>query len=93
MKLNNRHTVAAGLPGDYNDDDKVDAADYVLWRKGTLPLSNDDTPGVGPDDYTRWVDHFGEAMAGSGGSDGVPEPSSIVLVLLAMSSPCIRARK
>ena len=23
----------AGVPGDYNDDDKVDAADYVVWRK------------------------------------------------------------
>ena len=25
---------AAGLPGDYNFDGVVDAADYVVWRKG-----------------------------------------------------------
>ena len=25
--------TATGLPGDYNNDGKVDAADYVMWRK------------------------------------------------------------
>ena len=24
--------AAAGLPGDYNNDGKVDAADYTVWR-------------------------------------------------------------
>jgi hypothetical protein len=77
--------VAAGLPGDYNGDGKVDAADYVQWRKGGLPLLNDDTDGVGPDDYERWNEHFAEANAG-GGSNSTPEPTSLVLVLLAAST-------
>ena len=62
--------AAAGLPGDYNQDHVVNAADYTVWRNnlgsGTA-LPNDDTAGVGPDDYTRWKTHFGET-SGSGSS-------------------------
>ena len=44
---------------DYNGNGVVDAADYVLWRKGG-PLLNDPTPAdVGPDDYTYWRLRFG----------------------------------
>jgi hypothetical protein len=82
--------TAAGLPGDYNDDNNVDAADYVLWRKGGT-LANDDSPGVGADDYTRWRQHFAEAAAGGGGSNAVPEPGSVVLVLLAATA-CLSRR-
>ncbi len=63
-----------GLDGDYNGDDKVDAADYVIWRK------NDGTP-LG---YLRWRTNFG-AMgplgSGSAVNGAVPEPSSAVLLL------------
>lgn len=46
---------------DYNGDAFVDAADYVLWRKGG-PLQNDSTPtDVGPDDYTLWRAMYGAA--------------------------------
>ena len=44
---------------DYNNNGVVDAADYVLWRKGG-PLLNDATPDdVGPDDYAYWRYRFG----------------------------------
>ena len=29
--------MATSLPGDYNHDGKVDAGDYVIWRKGGSP--------------------------------------------------------
>jgi fibronectin-binding autotransporter adhesin len=83
-----------GLPGDYNEDQVVDAADFVMWRKLFNPagpaLPNDDTPGVDNDDYDRWKTHFGETSAGSGGSNGttsgqVPEPTSAILALLALA--------
>jgi hypothetical protein len=68
-----------GLPGDYNLDGIVDAADFVVWRKG---------PGAGvpPGDYTTWSMHFGEsADIGSGGASplppAVPEPASAALVI------------
>jgi fibronectin-binding autotransporter adhesin len=84
---------SAGLPGDYNDDQVVDAADFVMWRKLFNPagpaLPNDDTPGVDNDDYDRWKTHFGETSAGSGGSSAtsgqVPEPASAVLVLAVLA--------
>jgi hypothetical protein len=44
---------------DYDNNGVVDAADYVLWRKGG-PLLNDATPAdVGPDDYDFWRYRFG----------------------------------
>lgn len=84
--------------GDYNQNGTVDAADYTLWRDrfGTANmLDNDDTPGVGLDDYDRWKSHFGES-AGSGSSattiTTVFEPSSMVLLLLAATS-CSQGRQ
>jgi hypothetical protein len=61
------------LPGDFNDDNVVDAADYVVWRK-TMPTDMDA--------YTDWVNNFGESVAGSGGggSSNVPEPGALALL-------------
>jgi hypothetical protein len=75
-----------GVPGDYNNNGVVDAADYVLWRKGGT-LANDPTPGLQPADYDFWRAHFG-APPGSGSSLGasstVPEPSGMVLFFTAL---------
>jgi hypothetical protein len=68
--------------GDYNFDGSVDAADYVVWRKG---IGGD----FSPDDYAVWKQHFGEAVAGSLNtvtSDAIPEPSNVSLILGAVSS-------
>jgi fibronectin-binding autotransporter adhesin len=98
------------LPGDYNEDGSVDAADYTVWRDklgSATTLPNDDTAGVGPDDYTRWKNNFGnQAGSGSlslvgtrdgGSSSGklvpVPEPvSSTQLLLLTSAFLAIRRR-
>ena len=60
-------TFTAGVLGDYNNNGKVDAADYVLWRNGG-PLSNEvDTPGtVNAADYTEWRARFGNPGSGAG---------------------------
>jgi hypothetical protein len=79
------------LPGDYNRDSVVDAADYVMWRDrlgNSTSLANDDTPGVGLDDYDRWRANFGrvgEIIAGGalGSHPAVPEPAAAMLVLVA----------
>ena len=61
--------VSAGVPGDYNNNGVVDAADYVLWRNfnnTNTTLPNDTTPGtVDNADYAVWRAHFGQT-AGSG---------------------------
>jgi hypothetical protein len=58
------------LPGDYNDDDVVDAADYVVWRRflnTATELPNDATPGVNDSDYSVWRANFGNSLPiGSG---------------------------
>ena len=65
-------TVSAppGLAGDFNEDNKVDAADYVVWRKndGTnngLPNDNGLGTPIGVAHFNLWRANFGE-MAGSG---------------------------
>ena len=75
--------ASPGLPGDYNNNGIVDAADYVVWRKGlgTTYTQND---------YDVWRAHFGQT-AGSGAaipsanplSAAVPEPATLVLLMLA----------
>ena len=78
--------VAAGLPGDYNQNGTVDAADYTLWRNNLgsgTSLPNDDTAGVDQDDYARWKTHFGETLSsgpGSGANAGGPRAGGAELV-------------
>jgi hypothetical protein len=71
------------VPGDYNNNGVVDAADYSLWRKGG-PLQNEvDTPGTNnAADYTAWRARFGN-VAGSGSIVGsaIPEPRACFLLL------------
>jgi autotransporter-associated beta strand protein len=83
--------IPPSLSGDYNEDGIVDSVDYVVWRDalgGENSLPNDDTPGVGEDDYERWRTNFGATNlggAGAAGSSAVPEPSSAVLLVVACS--------
>jgi hypothetical protein len=77
------------VPGDYNGNGTVDAADYVLWRKGGPLIKQTEVadPGtVSPADYTEWRARFGNSPAGSGSglaNGSVPEPGSACLVLIA----------
>jgi hypothetical protein len=67
------------IPGDHNGDGTVDAADYVTWRKDPSLF------GGNPEGYDIWRQHFGEPDAGSGGSGAVPEPTTAILVSVAMA--------
>jgi hypothetical protein len=72
---------AAPQPGDHNQDGKVDAADYVVWRKNPA--------GFDANAYDIWRANFG-LPAGSGAAfkaGAVPEPSAVALagfVLIGM---------
>ena len=86
-----------GLPGDFNSDGKVNAGDYVMWRKnnGTNnALANDNGLGtpIGPAHYNLWRANFGNPPgAGSGfGLTAVPEPSSVTLFVLSVALVGIR---
>ncbi|MCI0333397.1 MAG: PEP-CTERM sorting domain-containing protein [Planctomycetes bacterium] len=67
------------LPGDYNENGVVDTADYVIWRKG-----------FASGNYATWRANFREtagggsaAPSGAGAASGVPEPTSILLSVIA----------
>lgn len=77
------------LPGDFNDDGIVDAADYTVWRDG---LGTTYTNA----DYDTWRAHFGQSInsSASGATDrhgAVPEPASIALLMLASTMIYCRA--
>jgi len=86
------------LPGDYNEDGFVDAADFTVWRDklgSPTALPNDNTFGVDFDDYDRWKTHFGEGDGEGGGSmqpAAVPEPTCALLLLIGFGFTCLRAR-
>jgi len=94
MTFNTHFLPAAELDGDYNDDGRVDAADYVVWRK------NDGSPAG----YSLWRTNFGRSLAGSAAGAGlaatsIPEPSALLIAilggigLLAIQRPLIIANK
>jgi arabinogalactan endo-1,4-beta-galactosidase len=83
------------LAGDYNTDGIVDAADYIVWRKTLgsttdLRANGDDTGAsagvIDQADFDFWKARFGNTLpAGSGSAQrAVPEPSSIVLCVVAI---------
>jgi hypothetical protein len=80
-----RFEMSQTLPGDFNGDGNVDAADYVVWRKTDGTLAS----------YNEWRDNFGET-AGSGSlgrQSAVPEPSAVVLLLTVALAVLMRGRR
>jgi hypothetical protein len=83
------------VPGDYNSNGIVDAADYTTWRNHlgqSFVLANENpsaaTPGVvDEEDYVFWKANFGAGGSGGGSaasvkSAPVPEPSPWILAAL-----------
>lgn len=83
----------SGVPGDYNNDGKVDAGDYVIWRKyngSNYLLMNEvavATPSsVTQEDFAAWRTRYGNTMSSGNGFDAasIPEPTSCVLVVSSL---------
>ncbi len=69
--------LVVSLPGDFNFDGTVNAADYAVWRKGLGTTYSQA-------DYDTWRAHFGEvASSGSSLGSGAAVPESATIVLLA----------
>jgi hypothetical protein len=71
-------SIMAPLTGDYNSDGKVDAADYVKWRKS----------GGTQAQFNIWRANFGATAGGGSGraaQDGlVPEPATAALLMIGL---------
>lgn len=90
---------APSLVGDYNNNGKVDAADYVIWRNNvgtTTVLPNDPTGGtIGTAQYNAWRSHFGTTLgSGLGAGAAVPEPTTLCMALFTavLSGLMVRRR-
>ena len=77
---------------DINCDGVVDAADYVVWRKGGSPNPNS----IG--DYSTWRAQFGQPSGSSAGvgvtgsTSAVPEPATLAIFITGLLAMCSRRR-
>jgi len=88
----------AGIGGDFNYDGTVDAADYTVWQDN-LGLSSSALNGNGSGsatvvqaDYLLWKTNFEALASGSEGTAAVPEPTTLLLALLALVAAPLRVR-
>jgi hypothetical protein len=84
------------LPGDYNSDRVVDALDYSVWKanfgSGSNLVADGNQDGiVNLADYNVWRDNLGRrSLTLRTGSEFVPEPNSLCLVVIAIF--CLQRR-
>jgi hypothetical protein len=87
--------------GDYNDNNTVDAADYIVWRNTLNAAANPEGSGADGDssgtidagDFTYWRERFGDTVSGLGAASSVPEPAPGILALLLSGSLGLRGRR
>jgi hypothetical protein len=79
-------TGPIAVPGDFNQDKRVDGADFLVWHRGqsSSPLS--------AQDLADWRTHFGETIASTASIRAVPEPAARVLLLCGAATVLGRLR-
>ncbi|HJQ81727.1 MAG TPA: hypothetical protein VJ828_17315, partial [Lacipirellulaceae bacterium] len=83
--------AGAGLPGDYNLNGKVDAADYIVWRKtlgqtgSGLRADGDGDGMIDAGDYDVWRMNFDESAGGAAATSLiVPEPDTVLSLAIGI---------
>jgi hypothetical protein len=83
-------------PGDYNKDKVVDIGDFVVWRKtlgetgAGLAADGNWSGEVDAEDYAVWKMNFARNAVTASTNAAIPEPASVVLFLLGMSTMLAR---
>lgn len=91
------------ITGDFNQDGVVDAADYTVWRDTNGQSGTDDTQPaadanhdfvVDQADYQLWASRHGSPNADLPPSGaGVPEPTAIALIAMALATRLAASRR
>jgi hypothetical protein len=94
------------VPGDYNGDSVVDAADYVVWRNTlgsaiNLAADGNGNQQIDQGDYDVWQSNFGRTASAVASMDdnlraaqtGVPEPSTWLLAVVGSFAVLSRVRR
>ena len=82
--------IDTGMPGDFNQDGFVDAADYTLWQDNRgldiAILGGNATSGpvVSNADYALWKQFFQTLETENLGTRSVPEPNSLLTALAGL---------
>jgi hypothetical protein len=83
--------AAAGVPGDFDQNGVVDAADFIVWQRdlsmngGSLSADGNGDGIVNAADLGVWRMHLGESTIG-GSLRSVPEPIGLPMFLAAFAS-------
>jgi hypothetical protein len=83
--------IVVAIDGDYNTDGVVNVTDYTVWRdtrgQSGIGLAADGNADGQIDraDYNMWALHFGDSNIAGTDQSNVPEPTSILLLTLAMT--------
>jgi autotransporter-associated beta strand protein len=94
------NAAVINLPGDFNFNGVVDAADYSIWRNsvgatGASPADGDGNGIVDNEDYAIWRANFGKTAPPPGSASAlgtIPEPNALVLSCLAAAMLLARRR-
>ncbi len=71
-----------GLPGDFDGDNDVDGADFLVWQRDTTGKSLSD-----------WQSNFGTVGSAAAATGAVPEPSSLLLLAIGSLAMSCRNRQ
>ncbi len=72
------YVIRVKTPGDFDCDGDVDGEDFLLWQQGGSPNP------LSASDLADWEANYGAATL-SASSTAVPEPSSLILAILAQA--------
>lgn len=78
IRVPTREEGLANVPGDFNFDNVVDAADYTIWRDGLGAT-------LSPTDYATWQANYG-ATRGGVPAVAIPEPAAIAAAVGAVAT-------
>ncbi|QDS99576.1 beta strand repeat-containing protein [Adhaeretor mobilis] len=71
-------------PGDFDGDGNVDGVDFLTWQRNDLSAS----------ELSDWQSNYGQSASQAAASTAVPEPTSVGLLLVALTSlACSQRRK